>query len=419
MPKNWLVIGASASVLLTGSLFPGSGRTTNEWVAWRDDRIRYILSPTNLEGETVVLRRQVALRSSETLRQMGEDVDHLADSAEMANFVAFVRAQSRMVDARSALGFSITDLEYFNASKWAVELPDLLRSQRFLLMLSSQRDYSSAVGLIHAQNAKLPADKRWIVVPFKARFIKSVDRSTYGRLLVFAPSIKGSDGRVYDKWITFGIETPDERSTEPPKSVSIVSIERSTSTAYFMDYGRLAEKSGSIKLMATPLLEPNPSKNCYDCHKTAVVPIKPEEQYDFDAVGRLVPTSSRKLEKLNELIGKYGKTRIAYLDTSAYGPSLGGRMPASGDRIADAKNCASCHDGFAPLSFPEGVRTDREVNSIKDKRGIAQTFVEEGWMPPGNDLSAQERKQLWRTLSKDYFDPTSISGDFVDWLKGR
>jgi hypothetical protein len=71
------------------------------------------------------------------------------------------------------------------------------------------------------------------------------------------------------------------------------------------------------------------------------------------------------------------------------------------------------------LNFPEPVYTDRETESMKDGRGLAQTFVEEGWMPPGNDLTAEERKVLWKELSRQYFDHEGLKGVFFDWLRGK
>ena len=36
------------------------------------------------------------------------------------------------------------------------------------------------------------------------------------------------------------------------------------------------------------LLAENTSKNCYECHKTGVVPIHPDVEYTFDTGGKLV-----------------------------------------------------------------------------------------------------------------------------------
>jgi len=40
-------------------------------------------------------------------------------------------------------------------------------------------------------------------------------------------------------------------------------------------------------------------------------------------------------------------------------------------------------------------------------------------MLPGNSLSPEERHALWLCLTKEYFDPQTRSGLFVDWLKGK
>ena len=80
-------------------------------------------------------------------------------------------------------------------------------------------------------------------------------------------------------------------------------------------------------------------------------------------------------------------------------------------------NCTSCHDSFAPLNFPAGIKTTRDLNALKLRQPIAQSYVESGEMPPGNKLTPEERKALWRCLSSEYYDPGTRSGLLVDWLR--
>ena len=56
---------------------------------------------------------------------------------------------------------------------------------------------------------------------------------------------------------------------------------------------------------------------------------------------------------------------------------------------------------------------------MREKRGLAQAFVEDGLMPPGNTLTPEERRALWQCLTADYFDPAARDGALVEWLKGK
>ncbi|MBC8064723.1 MAG: hypothetical protein H7Y17_07830 [Chlorobia bacterium] len=81
--------------------------------------------------------------------------------------------------------------------------------------------------------------------------------------------------------------------------------------------------------------------------------------------------------------------------------------------------CGSCHEDFAPINYPQAVQTTGDLTAFKLRRGMLQTYVENGWMPPNNTLTAEERKGLWKSLVREHFDAESMTGTFVDWLKGR
>lgn len=422
-----------------------------EWTAWRDKQIKFILSPSpRLGSESVIAREEVSAKCAEAFRLMERALrsdpsfwsNDSARQKELYPFYKFVNAQQRMSvrgatgELSHALGFEISDVAYADFAGNAIEFPDLLKSQEFLEKMADPKGYSDAVAMIEIQNESLPAGQKWIVLPYAAQFIKSVDRTTYGRLLVLIP------GDLIEKWFLFAIATPDLDPVPSVVSVSVVSIVRSTSgspaKAFLADFVRWKDLLGDYRLVSTTRLSKNPSKNCYDCHKSAVIPIRPELEYEFDRAGMLV----QKVKDvgaipawINARIRTYGKVDFGPQDTAAYGPSIGPPNRRRSDsfiressgldlsdesvrRIKDAMKCGGCHDTFAPINYPEAMRTDRDVKSVKTKLGIAQTFVEKGWMPPGNDLTLQERKALWRCLSREYFDPEKGTGLFVEWLKG-
>ncbi len=128
---------------------------------------------------------------------------------------------------------------------------------------------------------------------------------------------------------------------------------------------------------------------------------------------------------------------MGHLEAGAYGPSLG---PIGNDRtdefiaaetrdqplparsygeIRSNMNCAKCHAEIGKLNYLIGVRSDAETKSFESKTGLLQTYIEQGYMPPGNTLTKRERHALWECVSKEYFDPDTGNGDFVDWLKGK
>lgn len=334
----------------------------------------------------------------------------------LANFVSFIKAQGTMAEPDHALGFSLDDREYAAKVAPFVELPPLLRSQEFLGKIGDPRTYGEAVRMIEKENEKRPADKKWIVLPYQAQFIRSVDQTTYGRLLVMIPRDRG----LFDKWVQFAIATPGMKPVEI-QSVSIVSVLRGDpkrSKVFFMDYFRRPDPEGQIALVPTMNDERRPSTNCYNCHKSGVVPIHPLAEFRFDERGCLVRQTSDTAEELNKRILLYGAPDYTFLDTSAYGPSLG---PLSGhrdilpERVKAAMNCAVCHT----INFPQAVRTQGDQKAFKSHMGLVQSYVENGWMPPNNDLSPAERRQLWQNLLKEYFDPSQKSGLLIDWLKGN
>jgi hypothetical protein len=418
-----------------------------------------MLTPTSSIGAvTLLARSDVTARAAEAYKLLEpqlKDHEFLTDRSKakaLENFVRFVTAQHWMAMTDDsgldfhALGMDITDQEYWNYAEPMVTPPDLLRSQAFLKLMTHSGTYRYAMNMIEEQNRSLLPDQRWIVYIFKGQFIPSVDRTTYGRMLVVVPNVVLPDGRLWDRWISFAVATPEMTNAPVSQSVSVIATVRDpqkpgTSDCYFADFLREQDPtSREITFHTTFLRKPNPSKNCYNCHKSAVIPIRPEAAYAFDDSGELVENTHALMPvqaKLDQLISTYGKTLIGHLDADAYGPSIGplGRsrsdefiaastrdhpMPeASYAAIRANMNCASCHAHIGSVNYMIGVRTDADDKSFQTHQGMLQTFIEKGYMPPNNSLTPEERHALWECVSKEYFDPETCKGDFVDWLKGK
>lgn len=434
-------------------------RSTEQWAAWRDEQIKTIFTPTyDAAGERILLRDDVIERSAEAYRFLVPvlgNPEFLKDperAKALKQFVSFVKAQNWMAveDSRGmrthTLGMDITDRDYFRYAEPYVTFPELLRTQKFLGYMSDPASYKRGIDMIQAHNRTLPEERKWIVYPFRAQFILSADKTTYGRILVLVPNVPMPTGEILDQWILFAAVTPDMPQDTKIRSVSVVAILRNPATpgkhkAFLSDFLREQnEASGKIELNPNYFIEPNPSKNCYDCHKAGVIPLHPKVSYFFDSRGKLAvdPEGPGSLPaKVNGLIAAYGKSDFGHLNSDAYGPTMGSgkaetidkalndvvqEQPLSEEsleRVRSAMQCGSCHNSFAKINYMIATRTDRDYKSFELKTNMIQTYIEQGIMPPGSTLTTEERAVLWKALSKSYFDPRSLSGTLIDWLKGE
>ena len=430
--------------------------STSQWIAWRDDQIKQIFTPTFDSGnEKVLLRREVVEKSALAhafLSQFVANPKFLKDPARekaLGHFVKFVSALHMLGNRDAAgvsthlFGMSVSDSQYWaRISRW-MTFPPLLKSQVFLSLLSSPTTYKAAADMIEVHNKSLSNNDKWTVALFRAQFVKSVDDTTYGRMLVLVPNEKLSDGRILDEWIMFALATPDMPADAPVRSVSFIATVRdpakpNTHQAFFCDFMR-DSLNGKISLNPTLLMNNSPSKNCYECHKSAILPIRPKYTLQFDSRNVLREDSSGQsavLKQMNGMVPKYGNTDFGLLDPDSYGPTLGLRHkpvsaesivewtkgislpPESAAKVQAAMNCASCHDDFARINYPLALRSDQEQKSFEAKKGLVQTTIEQGFMPPNNTLNANERHALWVCLSKEYLNLAKHEGLFLDWLRG-
>ena len=454
--------------------------TTEEWTAWRNSQIKIILQPTlDFKGEKLISREEVILKAAAAYNFIEPRVeqdpslvnkDNPTGNA-LANFYKFVKAIHWMAlkdgsgHDTHALGYEITDRDFWSYARDAVIFPPLLRSQDFLTKISHPSTYRDAVNMIEANNQALPKPQKWIVLPFKAQFILSVDHTTYGRLLILVPNQIAANGDKLDQWILFSIATPEMDPDIEIHNVSMIAVRRDTHSGpgityitYPVDFSRQKDpQSGQINIVPTMLLAENTSKNCYECHKTGVVPIHPDVEYTFDEGGKLVPKEvdiGSIPNRVNALIEYYGPPNFGFMDTEGYGPGMGpygqpaglamgpemspvsrrraedlipratqglNIAPQSYNAIRYAMNCAECHNSAkqGPLNYLLAVRSDRDVRAFEGSKGMIETYIAKGWMPPDNHLSADERKALWKCLMEEYFDLNQQSGLLIDWLKGQ
>ena len=455
-----LTLGAASS---TTSNTPSSW-TIDQWVAWRDTEISEIFVPaTDSHGNKILNRKAVITACATAYKTIKQCTDSdpnyfISDpqrSKALGNFVQFVTAQQWMgiqepvggvPKYTHTLGMPVTDLQYWNIASPYVGFPDLIKSQKFLAFMSNPKTYKDAIDMINSQNQNLPAEQQWKTLFFQAQFITTVDPAhTYGRLLIYIPNVAVGQSGTADQWVLFGVATPGTLASVPMQSVSMFTIYRGASnpdytTTYFSDFLRTQDpQSGNYSIMSNFTLPNDPSHNCYQCHKSSALPIHPAIEYDFDANKALVPKTvgiGNVADFVNGRIMGYGQPNFTPQDTRGYGPCLGPssharsdefiksatqgiNLPlASYDHVRNAMICSSCHDSFATINYPQAICTDLDAGAFVGGKSMVQTYVEQGYMPPGSSLTTVEKQALWKCLYKEYYDPGTNSGTFVEWLKG-
>jgi hypothetical protein len=440
------------------------------WTAWRDQQVGLILKPTfkSPSGEMVLNRDDVNAAAATTFALLDKCVqadpssfDPLSDLGKaLSPLYKFSNALHWMTlrDANGfpnhQMGFSITDTDYYTFASPYLQFPDLLKSSTFLNAIATPAGYSKAVQMITDRNAAAPNEKPWQVVLFKARFITTVDpgpTATYGRLLVVVPDIPTPYGGTMDKWILFGLITPDMDQTLSNQNVSQFTVYTDKSlqqTTYMMDFDRKPNAAGGVDI--TPIVARGPgkypSKNCYDCHKLSILPIHPDTEYKFDSAGKLIPktaTDPLVAPGLNEIIADvYTAPNFPKMDVDAYGPPAGPQGRTRSDdfikycsknsaltaqsliKIKAAMNCSTCHsnDGNGSLNYLQATMSKRDfLPVLRDNVSMIDTFVGQGWMPPhtGLSLSSDERAAVSACVTREYFDPSTNTGVLVDYLEAK
>jgi hypothetical protein len=321
---------------------------------------------------------------------------------ELDHFRQFVGAQSLYSKTKpdgartNRLGFQVSDMTYWEENKSLLAAPAALTDPKFLGLLASPETVPAAAAMIREEHPD------WTVFAYRSQFILSADSTTYGRLLVLVPDEAQPDGSSADKWIQFAVPTEEDRGKPKPRSVSMVVVRRRPqgSEVRLMDFMR----SRDGRLSPNVNLVDSPSNGCYDCHKVGVIPI--------------FPKSSVAPEGLNERIASYGRCDFGELSVPSYGPGLGVASP-SADPVGKAMNCGACHDRLGSINYLAAVRSSRDIGAFESKKGLVQSFIEQGIMPPGNTLTLDQRRELYRRVSDAYLDLDRGTGALVDWLRSQ
>ncbi len=332
----------------------GCGDSSKEsWLHWRERAVAFLLQP-HVAGdgepkwdEPVLDPTDVATRSSQILVALDAcaAVNRVPPPGLMDHLRRFVETQANanfnVPNPQHQLGHGVSDDEYLQRASGALELPCLLKSQEFLSAISSPDGYQRAWDLIQAQNAGNPVickgdpsvspDAPWTVLIYRSKFLTTPDNAgTLGRFFVLAPSPAAYASAPassppakasYDRWIQFGIWTPDDDPSVTkvaPNNSSIVAFATRPETPFdaMIDWfhcpeGECTDQRGTdaATLARGEELGPPPSppgtehaasaprspirlhyrlavtgqaEDCQQCHKMVPLSIHPQAVYHLD-----------------------------------------------------------------------------------------------------------------------------------------
>jgi hypothetical protein len=158
-------------------------------------------------------------------------------------------------------------------------------------------------------------------------------------MLVLVPNVPTDDGGTLDQWILFSLATADQPVPGDIRPVSMIVMHNpppstggqpARQQAFFMDFVRERDSAtNQIKLTPTALSPGHVSKNCFDCHKSAILSIRPAAEFEFvnGVMRKKAANDGEVAGRANRFIrlyrAKYGVPDWGHLDTGAYGPSIG------------------------------------------------------------------------------------------------
>ena len=394
--------------------------STVEWDAWRLNELKH-MSNSFFKTNGAFIQDQLlnCRHAPQLVENSGRCFEHLNSFTHRI----WLGKQSHHL-----LGLDIEDSAYLKVmeGRGYLTLPDHLRSQDFLARL----DQADSNNIRDFEEWLRGVNNKWRVFYYRSRNLPTIDDSqAKSRLFVYIPE----DG--FDRFIQFGIK--DNQTSPLSESISEIIIEKhpdqvSTQkvkpTAYYADLWRV-RKSGEIKI-STRISEVKTAEPCYSCHEATLLKIIPE-------AGSLTsPASKRDLNAVNQLIKSYATANVSGLNREDLGPAIGlppGNSetamrarsciesaindPKSIRRVEDAMNCAACHNGSTHATLHYLAAKPGEIPP--DHNLLSRAILDDQTMPPGVDLTLEERHVLYDCLVKQMSSPEDLKGDLEDWLLQR
>ena len=396
----------SQSGKLPPSLVKLCPQNEDDWRAWLTNSVPFLLQttlPAKKKDEPYLDPAAVSSRASQIMDVLSSCKAQNSEPPTnmLFNLRRFIEsranADASLPNPQHQLAHGITDDEFLCRAQPVLEFPCLLRSQTFLSAMSSPKSYERAKQLIVDQNNGKPIAEcvgdpsaaprpAWTTLAYRSRFLTTPDKAgALGRFLVVAPAAAAS-GVAHDRWIQFGIWTPDDKQSFLPKpptihNVSIVAASTGPQPSFdaMADWYRCTDtncaderESGASTLPKNACQAPLPGKDpsrielrfrtavtgdgddCQACHKMVPLSIHPEAVYSFKR-GKLVRNPSKPEEdetvlKLNDLIFKrYHRP-----------PSW---QTGSDDKFGDPRDYGGFPMGMTPESVGLAERSDDYLKS--------------------------------------------------------
>jgi hypothetical protein len=363
------------------------------------------------EDDDAIPAYKKVLRSiRRTVRQRRLDEDTTFRARYQA-FLEYLDVVSLETLPDHELGFSVPDRQYFAETRQYVEIPEFLKSQVFLRLVSRSETLEKAKSRLRQLNASRAPSDQLLFFSYRSQHLGTPDNDDSRlRLLIVVPG--NEEAGVPEKWVQFGVTDSGKRTRI--RNLSVVSALPSPDgvfNSYFKDYFRSFRRDGSVSINGRWELGYG-DDSCIRCHKSGVLPIFPEE-------GSVSSEEKPIVAAVNRRFRTYGSPRFdRYYDESKLGPGLSSatwdvRTKRFGEEfwktaVGDAMKCSVCHQrqNLGALNWP--------MNSV-----IVSSYIKGGQMPFGWKLQECDREQLNNKLAEEYFSIDDANpGILKSWLLG-
>jgi hypothetical protein len=347
-----------------------------------------------------------SIRRTIEQRRLSEDTNF---RSRYQAFLDYIEVVSLETLPDHELGFAVPDKEYFDETRQYVEVPDFLKSQPFLRLVSRAETLEKAKDFLRQLNATREPSQQLLFFSYRSQHLGTPDNDDSRlRLLIVVP---GNVQRgVPEKWVQFGVTDPGKRTRI--RNLSVVSAMPTSDgvfNSYFKDYFRSFRRDGSITINGRWELGYG-DDSCVRCHKSGVLPIFPQ-------TGSVSTNEKPIVEVVNQRFRTYGSPRFdRYYDDSKLGPGLSSatwevRTKRFGEdfgktAVGDAMKCSVCHQrqNLGALNWP--------MNSV-----IVSSYIKGGQMPFGWKLQESDREELNDKLVEEYFSVDDANpGILKSWL---
>jgi hypothetical protein len=387
-----------------------------EWEIWRNDWARNLsrFEPSVMQkdflkfGLACIEKRKKDFKESPSAMSC---VRRLVDFAEAME-------KSRGGEIPRFMGFGLEDDQYLKKHQQHLEFPAELQKHGLLTLISKgdtegAAKFIGSLNITRAKNGQMPIQ----LTRFTSTFTATEGGPGFNeRFLVFIPGNP-------EKWINFPI--PDSKKKEMSgHSVALISVftdKNGKKTSYFRNLWRKYPfwPWESVHVTKTP--EGQGIPGCFFCHKSGPLRINPEQLENKDplvkrwnegialnyaeAVG--VPDVLKGLPGIGEQL-KLQERNDAFFERCAkrsLKPVLTSNKKQLYQKINQAMNCASCHDGQTRGKLVPPIRWL-----------LLRQHVMSGNMPPDSSLTPAEREMLLSCLGEEYQDSSSGTPVLYEYL---